>query len=544
MTRQNRHIWLTLLLTLSVATLSAQGDFATLSEYRYDDATQLWRLTDNAAGLGIDTTRNRGYAQIGYKHHSGDYRRVQEGSRSNQLRFETERYQKVGKYLYGYGKFDFDYGRTNDRAWCDVQRAYNSNPYYSGSAIAGKYDFQDFNFAAALATTAIKQRWHFGMKLDYNVGDLSRLRDPRPRSLLLEYKVTPAVTFSFGNSILGLSGNYHRRKEKVNGVKTVRTDATIMYYDMSGMEHATGTMSGYSGYMREWVDHRFGAELTYGYRNRDYRLLAAAAIERGAENVFGQYEREYGKFYDYKYGLSVMNRLASGNYLHELDLKIGYEQAYADEYRQKFYSENNDEKETKTYTYTVRNPDGTISTRDSTITRTQPYTSLYYVTQMILKKRYQVEVFDLDVRYRLDFTDREKLNGYVGARFALGSVKNKYILPESTLRYRNCDFALEGGLQLLGHRLWIDGGMVLHTNGKAKLNLSDPTTDYAVYVLTPDMEYYQANYFQGRLAVTYNFPLKIKGKQTSWYVRADGDWLRTNNNRHAASAGITLGILN
>ena len=34
------------------------------SEYRYDDAMQLWHQTDNAAGLGLDNSRDRGYAEF------------------------------------------------------------------------------------------------------------------------------------------------------------------------------------------------------------------------------------------------------------------------------------------------------------------------------------------------------------------------------------------------------------------------------------------------------------------------------------------------
>ena len=415
MMKNKRYITI-LAMALTACTVYAQQKASALGEYRFDDATQLWRLTDNAAGLGIDTTRNRGYAEIGYYHHSGDYTRVQEGTRSNQLRFETERYQKIGKYIYGYGRFDFDYGRVNNRTWCDVRRPYNSNPYFSGSAIMGKYDFQDFNFTAALGSAAIG-KWHFGMRLDYNVGDLSRLRDPRPRSQLLEYKIIPAVTYSFGKNTFGLSGNYHRRKEKIDGVKTIQSDATIMYYNMTGLEHAVGTVSGYSGYLREWVDHRFVAELTYSHKTDRYNMIAAATIERGSENILGQYEKEEGKYVDYNYGFSIRNRIMAENLLHEIDFSLGYEQSYADEYTQKFKAENNDEVKTKTYSYEHRLPDGTIEIRDSTITQTYPVSSQYYETMLVMKKRYQVKIFKTDFHYRLNFTDGERVNRYVGARF-------------------------------------------------------------------------------------------------------------------------------
>lgn len=542
MMKNKRYITI-LAILLTTCTIYAQQTASALGEYRYDDATQLWRLTDNAAGLGIDTTRNRGFAQIGYYHHSGDYTRVQEGTRSNQLRFETERYQKIGKYIYGYGRFDFDYGRVNNRTWCDVRRPYNSNPYFSGSAIMGKYDFQDFNFTAALGSAAIG-KWHFGMRLDYNVGDLSRLRDPRPRSQLLDYKITPAVTYSFGNNTFGLSGNYHRRKEKIDGVKTIQSDATIMYYNMTGLEHALGTVSGYSGYQREWVDHRFGAELTYSYKSDRYNMIAAATIDRGSENILGQYEKEEGKYVDYNYGFSIRNRMKAENLLHEVDFSLGYEQSYADEYTQKFKAENNDEIKTKTYSYEHRLPDGTIEVRDSTITQTYPVSSQYYETLLVMKKRYQVRVFNTDLHYRLNFTDGNRVKSYVGTRFTANSVKNKYILPESSLHYDGYNLSFEGGTSLLKQRLWIDAGMAMHFNRKADLFLSDPTTDYAQGVLIPDMDYYRANYVQGSLSLTYQFPITIKKKQTMWYARCNGDWLRANNNRHAASFGVTLGMFN
>ena len=542
MMKNKRYITI-LAMLLTTCTIYAQQTASALGEYRYDDATQLWRLTDNAAGLGIDTTRNRGFAQIGYYHHSGDYTRVQEGTRSNQLRFETERYQKIGKYIYGYGRFDFDYGRVNNRTWCDVRRPYNSNPYFSGSAIMGKYDFQDFNFIAALGSAAIG-KWHFGMRLDYNVGDLSRLRDPRPRSQLLDYKITPAVTYSFGKNTLGLSGNYHRRKEKIDGVKTIQSDATIMYYNMTGLEHALGTVSGYSGYQREWVDHRFGAELTYSYKSDRYNMIAAATIDRGSENILGQYEKEEGKYVDYNYGFSIRNRIKAENLLHEVDFSLGYEQSYADEYTQKFKAENNDEIKTKTYSYEHRLPDGTIEVRDSTITQTYPVSSQYYETLLVMKKRFQVKVFNTDLHYRLNFTDGNRVKSYVGTRFTANSVKNKYILPESSLHYDGYNLSFEGGTSLLKQRLWIDAGMAMHFNRKADLFLSDPTTDYAQGVLIPDMDYYRANYVQGSLSLTYQFPITIKKKQTMWYARCNGDWLRANNNRHAASFGVTLGMFN
>jgi hypothetical protein len=322
-----------------------------------------------------------------------------------------------------------------------------------------------------------------------------------------------------------------------------------MYYNMTGLEHALGTISGYSGYQREWVDHRFGAELTYSYKSDRYNMIAAATIDRGSENILGQYEKEEGKYVDYNYGFSIRNRIKAENLLHEVDFSLGYEQSYADEYTQKFKAENNDEIKTKTYSYEHRLPDGTIEVRDSTITQTYPVSSQYYETLLVMKKRFQVKVFSTDLHYRLNFTDGNRVKSYVGTRFTVNSVKNKYILPESSLHYDGYNLSFEGGIEIVKHRFWMDGDITMHFNRKADLSLSDPTTDYAQGVLIPDMDYYRANYLKIGLSLTYQFPITIKKKQTMWYVRGDGDWLqcnylRTNNNRHAASFGVTLGMFN
>jgi hypothetical protein len=499
-------------LSLQVLTATAQeGEGA----YRYDDATQVWRLTDNAATLGLDSTRNRGYALFNGEHHSGDYARVQEGTQTNQLRFQSERYQTIGKYLHAYGRFNFDYGRTKNRAWADAMRPYNATPFFSGSAIAGKYDFQDFDFTASLGTVSFGG-WRFGLKFDYKVGDLSRLRDPRPRIQSLDYRLAPAVAYTTGAHTFALSGSYERRKEKLTGVKNMQNNATIKYYFMSGMEHVDGKTNGYESFWREWVDHRFGGELTYGYQNNDQQTLLTFHMERGEEYAYEQYKYEPGRYVDYQYGVNLRNRLKEGNIIHQIDIAAGFQESYADEYRQQLVQEKD------------------ISTG---------LTSYSYENLITFKKRYQVKVFNADLRYRAHFIKGQQENSYLGFHIAINEADNKYLLPTSTLNYGGTTLMAEGGFNIM-KRLWIDaegGGFVSQSSS---ISLADPTTDYAQQVLLPDMSYYAANYWRGHLQVTYQFPVNIKGTKTQWFVRAYGDYLRTNNHLDGKSVGLTIGLYN
>ena len=109
--------------------------------------------------------------------------------------------------------------------------------------MSGSYDRQDISLTAAVGTTAFGP-WRFGLRLDYQLGDLSRLRDPRSRSEMLDYRLSPSFTYSIGRSTLGLEGHYRRYKEKIPDITTVQTDPNMKYYTMTGMENANGVVGG------------------------------------------------------------------------------------------------------------------------------------------------------------------------------------------------------------------------------------------------------------------------------------------------------------
>lgn len=92
--------WGMLFLLLFTLPTMAQTPSDSLSgevEYRFENLTQLWHNTNNASGLSLDDSSNRGFASVGFSHRGGDYHRVQEGGAMNNLQFFTERYQKIGK---------------------------------------------------------------------------------------------------------------------------------------------------------------------------------------------------------------------------------------------------------------------------------------------------------------------------------------------------------------------------------------------------------------------------------------------------------------
>ena len=136
---------------LVAITASAQNDsLMNQGRYDYELSKSAWQGSNNAATLSLQNHINFGKAYFNYSHKGGDFYRVQEGDMNNRLQFFTESWQKLGKYLYAYGKFDFNTGRTKNRSWTDVMRPYNSNPYFSGSGIKASYEMKERIAGSAL----------------------------------------------------------------------------------------------------------------------------------------------------------------------------------------------------------------------------------------------------------------------------------------------------------------------------------------------------------------------------------------------------------
>ena len=105
MMMNHRYILFTGLMVTALCIHAQDIELQTKEKYEYADATQLWRRTLNPAGLSLDTLTNRGISYFEFSHQQGTHYRVQDGDEQNKLLFTSERYQKIGKYLYGYGRF-------------------------------------------------------------------------------------------------------------------------------------------------------------------------------------------------------------------------------------------------------------------------------------------------------------------------------------------------------------------------------------------------------------------------------------------------------
>lgn len=496
----------------------AQGVSSDKGTYDFFAEKQVWVHTQNAAGLTRDTLVERGVAYFQLAKRDGSYYLTQDGDACNQLQFVSESFKKIGKYLYGYGKVSFDMGRIFNRSWSDVYRSHNSNPYFSGSAVKGKYDTQNFNLSASLASVELNG-FTYGVKLDYNVGDLSRLKDPRSRANLAEYRIVPSVTYAWGSHVVGIDASYHRRKEKIPSVTTVQTDPNLMYYLFTGMEHAEGATGSYASFERQFVHHEFEGGLTYAYQGKRLKSVNALVIKKGHEDVTGDMKYMPGKYFTSNYEFASRNRIEAGSFIHHVDLELGLEQSYADEYRQRKVTE--------------KNPETGIE-------------SSYWETLITYDKRYKVQVVDASLEYKTSYVDeaRGSVKAYWGAGLNYKNVFNEFTLPVSKLEYQYADFTLCGGGAVWKNSrssLWLSAKLGYLASFKTSLQLADESSEYAQQVLIPDMDYYEASVWHADAAIEYDFSVMLKGKKAQLFTRLGGEYLYADSGKDQYHLSFAFG---
>lgn len=496
----------------SAAVFGSGNNF--IGEYRYADfrtATE----SDNTAHVSL---LNRGTASFGLSHRQGDLHRVQEGGVGNAMAFEAERHQSFpSRSMSVYGRFCFSQRHVKDRAWCDVLRPYDANPFFPGSAIRGSYDEQTFDLDGILAKV-FGGKVVAGVELRYAMTDFSRLRDPRPRSQMLDYVVGPSVRFLLGagNSALGLQLAYGRRKEKISSVSTVSSSSTIVYWQMSGLENAVGTISGFGGYNREWVNHKFGGEVSFDHKSDSYAMVAAVSLRRSTEYVYGTYKFEPGRMGGYDYGLQTSHKLWRRDVLHHLSLKATYREGYADEFMQSL-----------------------VQTRDSLT----GYTSSRYVRLITFKKRFQLQTLDANVGYVAHWLDGRSERAYAGLRLAYGRSNQEHLLPTSRLTRSRLRIGVEGGGVLFNSSLWAEVEAGYAPSTEARMTLADAAGLYAQSVLVPDLDFYRRDIADASLKLTLQRHNVLRhGQHLRWFVAAQGGYEGNSGGKSNANFALSLGV--
>ena len=467
-----------------------------------ETALQQYARTDNSAGMGLFQPASGSVTSLNFSGSTGDYHRAQEGRSDLAFCFSTLRYDRFTDELMMRGSFYYRYDSEKDRKWSDVMDPYYSIPFIYGSAVAKDYDSHHCGLDFDLYTTPLSGIVSVGIKVNYEVADISGRRDPRPRTGYLGLRAIPSLLLTFGKHHIGLDAGYGYSKEKLNGLTTVQTYPNLYYYRMSGLDQVEGTVSGYSGFKRQFEGHRAFSECSYSFTGERLNLLLNAGFAYEILNAFGDNKQTPGSFNAFTYRLQAALNLRAGNGLHTLSAEGSYKDGGADEYLQ--------EKK---------------SSFDEKGISTQVWETLY-----TYKNRYVMGKTDVGLSYIYYGGIKDGVYRWsVGADAGWNAYRRAHYLPFSSAAAAGWSLGVKGSCLLLdirGHKLDLSLSLKGYLHTESSLS---PAADnlYVREVLLPDRAYYARDFVRPGGELTWQFPLKLgKAGAANGYVRLSGGSLR------------------
>lgn len=505
---------------LACVFLRAQDETpSTFHRLEIESAFQQFVTTNNAAGMGLfQPSRGSNTSLEGFGS-AGDRHLAQQGDGTLGFEFSTLRYDSFSDKLFMRGSFCYHFDREKNRPWSDVLDPWFSIPFIYGSSIAKDYDTHDCALSFDLYTAPLSDIVSLGVRANYEVADVSGLRDPRPRTGYLNYSITPSVLFKLGRHSLGLDIGYGYSKEKLTGLTTIQSYPNLYYYKMSGLDHVDGAIAAYSGFKRQFYGSRFLGDLSWAYNTGGLRAMATAGLEYGRLDAYGDKMQSPGSYNYFKYSAQADVLVTEGTRLHRIHIGGAFKDAGADEYLQEL-----------------------TSTKDPvTGATTELWETLYVYTN-----RYMLKTLDVSADYVL-------YGGYSGpdylwslrARCDFTGFDKQCWLPYSGFAASSLGVSLGGSAMLLrkgGHRLELALG------GEYRLALGDTMElqydgDYVREVLLKDFEYYGRNAFSVNGSLTWEFPLSLgKAGKANGYVRLSGSTLRDGAGASRSGASLALGL--
>lgn len=529
------HIITILILLFTYVFVNAQS-IVQNEEHELSVLLNPWTQVQNAAGLGLSTIVTHGVTELGYNISNGDYHRAQEGNERNGLNFYSERYDKLGKNWAVWGSFNFIMDREKNRAWSDVFNTYNNNPYIFGSSVPANYDRQLFDFHAKISSQR-KEKINYGIGIDYLVGDLSRLRDPRTRVYLADYAAIPSITYSIDKKhIIGLNLSTRYQKEKMPNITTVQDDPNLKYYTFVGMENADAVIGGFKGFQRQFVSSFFGGDLQYAYTSQNSKWLVSVGSFTQSQQILENIKQSPGTFNSLNYRASIIMSSQKEGYLINAALKANLKQGAADENLQELKSEND----------------------PITGINSQTWVTLFTYNNRYINNTYDAK-FNIDIRNlnetKIDF------NWMSGIEMGVSGFKNQYNLPSSEMAVNRANGGIYGHYRLLNknsHRITLKGNVTYDFNFGNRLKLSDGALtvpgigsstfrqgiyDLATSVIVPDFAFYNANTFKFGLETKYSFPMQFKKTKMAGFAKLYYQQLYSDSNESWMNAGISVGII-
>ena len=478
-----------------------------------------WLGSDNPTSIGVKTMPDIGKAQFAGDLMAGNLHRSMESSRMQSWGFGADSYRSL-RHLNLWGDFSFMNRFHSDRQWSDNVDPYNGNPYQVGSKLKGDYTEQSFDFDVKLASHRIADRWHFGLGMKYEVGDLSRLNDPRSRVQFADMSVYPGMAVQLAaHHRLGVNLNYRYRKEKNN--KYVSKSAggnEFMLYRQEGLGVYSNVLSNH--FERRVKGHWYGGALQYEYVQDGFSLFSHARYQKRSDTLEDLMKECPGDYSEHLADLQVKARWQNRNTLQTASLQLDGSLGTSYKNFQELHSEEDE--------------DGYSHSEYRTLYTAKAYTH----HQLTVGADYHY--------YRLGSSG---YRWFAGSKIGFWNLADRYAfyVPASKMDVSTLSMTLEGGLCLLTkgrHRLYTEAVLAYHLSVVGQLSASPDLDKKELWegIHVSDFEVLSSDVLETGLKLKYFFPLTLKN---DGFLSFNGsDFLSTSlSRRHRFTAQLAIGIV-
>lgn len=480
----------------------------------------LWLDSRNPSAISMKVMPNMGITQFVGEHIGGDLHRQMETDARNSWGFGANSYQSL-KHINLWGDFAFSEKHHMGRGWSDNFSPYNGNPYQVGSNLRGDYTEQVFDFGVKAASNRVWRRWWFGLGLDYSIGDLSRIQDPRSRVQMVDLTLTPGFVVEVAkNHRLGAHFAYRYRKEKNNAyVSKAQDSKEYELYMQEGLGVYRKIVS--SSFDRRTKGNSCGGGLEYTFSKEKFQILTRVDFMKRSDEIEDRQKASPGDYSDKTLGIGVHAQWLRPQARHTASVNCRLLKGEA----QKTFQE-------------------VISETDPT----SGITTSHYQT-MFSSKSFTHDRLKIDARWRYTRLRAEDYAWFIGAMTSMERMKDKYVFytPASMMDVSSLRLGVEGGGNVLRHkrhRLFIEGEVGYSLNMDDKYAISPDLEDQVIraYVCDADFRIYSSNILDMGLRLKYIFPLF---KKLDGFASLDGRYLisTTDTRFKRGIASLSLGIL-
>lgn len=269
-----KRICLTIILPLFGAiALNAQSNPAIVRESKFRNA--LWYGSDNASGQAFRPVPSYRDLHLSYEMKAGGFRPAEQAEGSDAVNVSTKGQAKIGKTLM-WGSFAF-------RNIFDKNLLYNNIlyeveqdvPYYTMDTNKSRWNRQEYDMSAAMASPVFWERFSIGIDLRYLNRVGAKQKDPRVETNSMTLEIRPSATIRISdNHILGLNGEFAMGKELANPGNAAPVNHNI--YILRGLGEGVGAVVGgnlgIQEFTYDYIQYGVGAQYNFSTQGFDALL--------------------------------------------------------------------------------------------------------------------------------------------------------------------------------------------------------------------------------------------------------------------------------